>query len=72
MLGWALVTNYNTIDYFLLLKNKEGNYPGVGVITQWYHMDHTSPTENECGKHFNHIKQTNKQKQNNKGRMNKS
>lgn len=28
------MTNYNTIGYFLLHKNKEGNYPGVGVVMQ--------------------------------------
>lgn len=70
MLGWAPVTNYNTIGYFLLPKNKEGNYTGVGVVMQWYHMDHTSPTENKHGKHFN---KTNKQKpKTNKERMNKN
>lgn len=55
MFGWAPLTNYNTIDYFLLPKNKKGDYPGVGVVMQWDHMDHTSPTGNKCGKHFNHI-----------------
>lgn len=55
MFGWAPSTNYNTIGYFLLPKNKEGNYPGGGVVMQWYHMDHTSPTGNKHGKHFNHI-----------------
>ena len=34
MFGWASLPNYNTIGCFLLSKNKEGNYPGVGVIMQ--------------------------------------
>lgn len=34
MFGWAPLPNYNTIGCFLLSKNKEGNYPGVGVIMQ--------------------------------------